>query len=116
MTAVASHPSEPFDDLGAVEVAWSDEGCELSLRGKLSSSLLDHARDLVFVHTQPLTHLPARLEPTAVPHELVRMLIAARRYPAGAGPGFSVQDPALALPASPAPLPRPPLTRPTPTR
>src|SRR3954470_23113004 len=116
MSAIAPHSSNPVEDFGAVEVAWSDEGCQLSLRGRLSSSLLDHARDLVFVHTRPLTHLTVRLERAEVTRELVRMLIATRRYLASAGTGFSVQDPDRALPASAAHLTRPTPTRPTPTR
>jgi hypothetical protein len=107
MTAIAPPPSDPIDDLGAVEVAWSDEGCQLSLRGRLSSSLLAHARDLVFVHTRPLTQLTVRLERAVVTRELVRMLIATRRYLASAGTQFLVQDPDRTLPASAQHLTRP---------
>lgn len=116
MTALAPLPSLPCDgepraphddEFGAVEVAWSDEGCQLSLRGRLSLPLLDHARDLVYAHTRPLTSLTVRLERAVVTRDVVRMLIATRRYLAGSGARFLVQDPDRTLPPSAAHLTRP---------
>jgi hypothetical protein len=100
MTAIAPSAVQPPEEPGAVEVAWSDEGCQLNLRGRLSSQLLDHARDLVYAHTRPLTSLTVRLERTVVTRDVVRMLIATRRYLTSAGTRFLVQDPDAALPPS----------------
>jgi hypothetical protein len=94
----AGVPVERADTLPRIEVSWTSDGCLLEMTGRLTHSLLDHARDLVYAQTRPGTCLTVRLDRPVVTRDLIAMLVAARRYLRRAGSRFVVEAPDVVLP------------------